>query len=914
MRIVLSIFFFLMSLQVSIGTLYAETSVSMSPPSGQVGTTFTNIGSGFTPNSTVTLIRKPADGVEKAIARIKTDTTGSFTVTWTAKTTGSNFTWWVVDDTTGKRSGNEVVYSISAIESSTISQPPIARSQTKEQKKSPKVAKPPEYSQETLLLRERIKVYNKKLQNVSSKLLRNIPNPPTIEFKLIASEVVNAWTDGRITMGLMDLLYNDNLTRNPDDKLAMVMAHIIIHEKLETENVNEMLAVGLGKSRDTYNDIIDGISHAFSVVLGPITTPISFAVSEVSGTIAKGIVNWITRKTLKTFQGHQEDTSHLFSILYLKKAGFDASEGLKIFNKPTAFSRQHPIDRKLWKDYTKEVQAKLDNERQLAAKTLTKNVEMSVSTPPYYSRSAKKPSQTAVSKPDTVVSLSKLTIISLIPSSIETSSSPYDPTLSLHGSGFNNVNQIIFNANRRKVNTWKKGGPRWNKCVNILSDTSMNITPRVVEQSPSWSGTLKWTTTLRDTRGATASQNFTVTYRPRRTTKPTDPAHQSPTLRVNSASQDKDAGELIGRYKGVTAYSNGKNAGTTKGDINYQCLAFVQEFYSVIYPWIKTIYRTGGWGDAKTFWDGSHSHFQKVMNDGRSKPQSDDMLFFDVYRPIGHVAIVMKRIGNNKVEIIEQNNDRNKATRIVSLSDPKFKIVGWLHPLSRTSHSTENPSQSAVSKPDTVVSLSKLTIISLIPSSIETSSSPYDTTLSLHGSGFNNVTQIIFNWTGAVSGSAKWNKGDSRWNKSVKILSDTLMNITPRVVEQSPLWSGTLKWITILKDTRGATASQNFTVTYMPRLTIKPTDPAHQSPTLRVNSWAVVSNTYEPGKGYIGLKLRNGPGLNARKTGNLSEGTRVNIKEGPVLRNGITWWHVKSQEGQEGWCAGNWLVPVQKSK
>jgi len=235
----------------------------------------------------------------------------------------------------------------------------------------PEAAKLPEYSQKTILLRKRIKTYNKKLQNIGGVLLRNIPNPPSIEFKLTASEEVNAWADGRITMELMEFLYS-NPTGNPDNQLAMVMAHIIIHEKLETESVNKMLAVGLGKSKATHNDIIDGLSHAFSVVLAPITTPLfSFLVAETSGTAAKGIVNWITKKTLKTFQGYQEDTSHLFSILYLKKAGFDASEGLKIFNSSVAFSRQHPINRQIWENYAKEVQAKLDHERQLAVRSRT---------------------------------------------------------------------------------------------------------------------------------------------------------------------------------------------------------------------------------------------------------------------------------------------------------------------------------------------------------------------------------------------------------------------------------------------------------------------------------------------------------------------------------------------------------------
>jgi hypothetical protein len=243
----------------------------------------------------------------------------------------------------------------------------LSTSKTTKQKKLSEVVTLPEYSQETLLLRKRIKVYKSKLLSVSSKLLRNIPNPPSIEFKLTASDEVNVWADGRITMGLMDFLYS-NPTGNPDDKLAMIIAHIVAHKKLDTETVNKMLGNGLDSSKDTYNDIISGVSYAVSAVL---PTPFTWASATVLDKVSKEIVNWITEKTLKTFQGDQDNTSHFFSVLYVNKAGFDASEGLKIFNNPTAFSRHHPIDLQFWEDYAKEIQAKLDNERPLASETLT---------------------------------------------------------------------------------------------------------------------------------------------------------------------------------------------------------------------------------------------------------------------------------------------------------------------------------------------------------------------------------------------------------------------------------------------------------------------------------------------------------------------------------------------------------------
>jgi|TARA_B100000315_G_C14587923_1_gene594153 hypothetical protein len=247
----------------------------------------------------------------------------------------------------------------------------LSTSKLTEQKKSPEVTKSPEYSQETLRLRERIKVYKNKLQSVSSQLLRNIPNPPSIEFKLTASEEVNAWIDGRITMGLMDFLYG-NPARNPDDQLAMIMAHIITHEKLKTESVNKMLEGGLRDERVNLDNKMAIFDIAFSVLkfFGPV--PVAAEITKLGGEkVGKAVYDWQAERILEALKKKQENTSHFFSILYLKKAGFDASEGLEIFKNPTQFSRQHPIDRQFWKNYTKEVQAKLDNERQLAAETLT---------------------------------------------------------------------------------------------------------------------------------------------------------------------------------------------------------------------------------------------------------------------------------------------------------------------------------------------------------------------------------------------------------------------------------------------------------------------------------------------------------------------------------------------------------------
>lgn len=85
--------------------------VSMSPQSGTVGTTFTNTGSGFTPNNTAIIMVRRPDGSVAEVAKVRTESSGSFSATWTAKTPGNNFAWWAVDNTTGGKS-NEVVYNV----------------------------------------------------------------------------------------------------------------------------------------------------------------------------------------------------------------------------------------------------------------------------------------------------------------------------------------------------------------------------------------------------------------------------------------------------------------------------------------------------------------------------------------------------------------------------------------------------------------------------------------------------------------------------------------------------------------------------------------------------------------------------------------------------------------------------------
>ncbi len=87
--------------------------VAQSPMSGVPGTTFTQWGTGFTPNSTATLHFKKPDGTEYEPVQQPIDNTGHFETPYPSpkdKAPGQ-YTWWAVDGPTGV-SSNQVKYTI----------------------------------------------------------------------------------------------------------------------------------------------------------------------------------------------------------------------------------------------------------------------------------------------------------------------------------------------------------------------------------------------------------------------------------------------------------------------------------------------------------------------------------------------------------------------------------------------------------------------------------------------------------------------------------------------------------------------------------------------------------------------------------------------------------------------------------
>ena len=102
---------------------------------------------------------------------------------------------------------------------------------------------------------------------------------------------------------------------------------------------------------------------------------------------------------------------------------------------------------------------------------------------------------------------------------------------------------------------------------------------------------------------------------------------------------------------------------------------------------------------------------------------------------------------------------------------------------------------------------------SISPSSTSCTSAPCEKAFTLGGRGFDSVNRVSFVWSGATSGSATWNKGDSNWNGKVDVNSATSMTIQPTVAAVGDP-SGTTTWTVSLRASNGTVDSRNFTASY----------------------------------------------------------------------------------------------------
>jgi hypothetical protein len=64
------------------------------------------------------------------------------------------------------------------------------------------------------------------------------------------------------------------------------------------------------------------------------------------------------------------------------------------------------------------------------------------------------------------------------------------------------------------------------------------------------------------------------------------------------------------------------------------------------------------------------------------------------------------------------------------------------------------------------------------------------------------------------------------------------------------------------------------------------------------------------GTGNVGLKLRLSPGVDGAPQFVAMENEVFEIRDGPVIKDGITWWRLASSydENRQGWAAGQYLT------
>ena len=163
-------------------------------------------------------------------------------------------------------------------------------------------------------------------------------------------------------------------------------------------------------------------------------------------------------------------------------------------------------------------------------------------------------------------------------------------------------------------------------------------------------------------------------------------------------------GDFIGMYRSIVAKSNGQYAGKAYsceeeiGDYGYryQCVEYVNRFYHQAMGVDEAINWNGNGAD---YYESANKDFvnrfgnliknkklDPYSNGGGIPPEPDDILCFDD-RGYGHAAIIMN-VGNDYLEIIEQNWKRNYAYDILEMKNEEgrfripdrgsYKIQGWL--------------------------------------------------------------------------------------------------------------------------------------------------------------------------------------------------------------------------------------------
>ncbi len=105
--------------------------------------------------------------------------------------------------------------------------------------------------------------------------------------------------------------------------------------------------------------------------------------------------------------------------------------------------------------------------------------------------------------------------------------------------------------------------------------------------------------------------------------------------------------------------------------------------------------------------------------------------------------------------------------------------------------------------------------------------------------------------------------------------------------------------------TQAPLVTATATRTLLPSPSPSPTVTETPVPVILPGGRAVVAGT-----GAEQLRMRVDPGLTQELVATLADGTRLSVLDGPQSVDGYTWWKVQTEDGQQGWVAGDWLVPT----
>ena len=76
-----------------------------------------------------------------------------------------------------------------------------------------------------------------------------------------------------------------------------------------------------------------------------------------------------------------------------------------------------------------------------------------------------------------------------------------------------------------------------------------------------------------------------------------------------------------------------------------------------------------------------------------------------------------------------------------------------------------------------------------------------------------------------------------------------------------------------------------------------------KTPFLEIGGYVLVVNT-----GGQSLRARAEPGTNNEIVARFPAGARLLVLDGPIINGDFNWWKVRSEKGEEGWCADRWLA------